>query len=134
MCCLQVTVCLVSVIHRQSVSEVIVRGLCDVCSNINSVTFLTDEQNAHSLCPVETPTHLFSVRIPRRSVWHRQPHMYPPNSVPSDVCCKIQASRLTTLVSNESRFSCSCTEILVFLTCSERKSRPTFCHDFSSSV
>jgi hypothetical protein len=32
------------------------------------------------------------------------------------IICKIQASRLTTLVCNESRCSCSYTEILVFLT------------------
>ena len=32
------------------------------------------------------------------------------------IICKIQASRLTTLVRNESSCSCSCTEILAFLT------------------
>jgi hypothetical protein len=32
------------------------------------------------------------------------------------IICKIQVSRLTTFVCNESRCSCNCTEILVFLT------------------
>ena len=32
------------------------------------------------------------------------------------IICKIQDSRLTTLVCNESRCSCRCTEILAFLT------------------
>jgi hypothetical protein len=57
------TVCFSSVIDRQSVSEMIVRGLCDVCSKINSVTVVIDEQNGLSLCPTETPTNLVTVRI-----------------------------------------------------------------------
>jgi hypothetical protein len=57
-------VCFSSVIDRQSVSLVIVRGLCDVWSKIKSVTFVTDEQNALSLCPVEVPANLVVVRIP----------------------------------------------------------------------
>ena len=77
--------CFYLVIIRQSVSVVIIRGLCDVFSNINSVTFITDEQNALSLCPAEGPANLVAVRIPRLSVRHRQPHMYPRRSVPSDV-------------------------------------------------
>jgi hypothetical protein len=36
MFCLQATVCFSSAIDGQSVSAVIVRGLCDVCNNINS--------------------------------------------------------------------------------------------------
>ncbi len=39
------------------ISVVIVRGLCDVCRNINSVTFVTDEQNTLSLCPEEAPVN-----------------------------------------------------------------------------
>jgi hypothetical protein len=85
MCCLETTLCFSSVIDGQSVSTVIVRGPCNVCNNINSVTFVTDEQNAHSLCPAEGPANLVAVRIPRLSVWHRQPHMYPRSSVPLDV-------------------------------------------------
>ena len=85
MCCLESTVCFSPVIDGQSVSTVIVRGLCDVCNNINSVTFITDEQNARSLCPAEAPANLVAVRIPRLSVRHRQPHMYPRSSAPSDV-------------------------------------------------
>ena len=85
MCCLEATVCFSSAIDGQSVSAVIVRGLCDVCNNINSVTFVTDEQNARSLCPAEGPANLVAVRIPRLSVRRRQPHMYPRTSAPSDV-------------------------------------------------
>ena len=44
MCCLEDTVCFSSVIDGQSVSSVIVRGLCDVYNNINSDTFVTDEK------------------------------------------------------------------------------------------
>jgi hypothetical protein len=68
-CCLQTTVCLSSEIDRQSVSVVIVRGLCDVYNNINSVTFITKEQNSRSLCPAGTPENFVVVRIPRHSVW-----------------------------------------------------------------
>jgi hypothetical protein len=85
MCCLEATVCFSSAIDGQSVSAVIVRGLCDVCNNINAVTFVTDEQNARSLCPAEGPANLVAVRIPRLSVWHRQSHMYLRSSAPSDV-------------------------------------------------
>ena len=85
MCCLEATVCFSPVMDRQSVSVVIVRELCDVCNNMNSVTFVTDEQNALSLCPAEAPANLVAVRIPRLSVRHRQPHMYPRNSAPSHV-------------------------------------------------
>ncbi len=62
MCCLETTVCF---------SPVIVRGLCDVCRNINSVTFVTDEQNFLPLCPGEDPTNLVAVRIPLLSVRSR---------------------------------------------------------------
>ena len=44
MCYMDDTVCFSPVIDRQSVSEVIVRGLCDVCSKMNSVTVVIDEQ------------------------------------------------------------------------------------------
>ena len=71
MCCLEATVCLSSAIDGQSVLTVIVRGLCDVWNNINSVTFVTDEQNARSLCPAESPGHLVVVRIPRLPVRRR---------------------------------------------------------------
>jgi hypothetical protein len=50
-------------IDRQSVSPVIVRGLCDVWSKINSATFVTEEQNAFSLCRGEGPANLVAVRI-----------------------------------------------------------------------
>ena len=63
MCCLETTVSLSAVIDRQMVSVVIVRGLCDVWSKINSVTFVTDEQNELSLCPGEDPPNLVVVRI-----------------------------------------------------------------------
>jgi hypothetical protein len=63
MCFLETTLCFSPVIERQSVSVVIVRRLCDVCSKINSVTFVTDEQRL-SMCPTEPPTNLDPVRIP----------------------------------------------------------------------
>ena len=85
MFCLQATVCFSSAIDGQSVSAVIVRGLCDVCNNINAVTIVTDEQNARSLCPPKGPANLVAVRIPRLSVRRRQTHMYPRSSAPSDV-------------------------------------------------
>ena len=85
MCCLEDTVCFSSTIDRNSVSVVIVRGLCDVWRNINSVTFVTDEQNPLSLCPPEGPANLVAVRIDRLSVRYWQTHMYPRSSVPSDV-------------------------------------------------
>jgi hypothetical protein len=85
MCCLESTVCFSSAIDGQSVSAVIVRGLCHVCNSINSVTFVTDEQNSDSLCPTEGPANLVPVRIPSLSVRLREPHMYPRSSAPSDV-------------------------------------------------
>ena len=85
MCYLEATVCFSSAIDGQSVSAVIARGLCDVCNNINAVTFVTDEQNAHSLCPAEGPANLVAVRIPRLSVRRRQSPMYLRSSAPSDV-------------------------------------------------
>jgi hypothetical protein len=72
-------------IDRQSVSPVIVRGLCDVWSKINSATFVTEEQNAFSLCPAEGPANLDAVRIRCVSVLYTQPHMYPQSSAPSNV-------------------------------------------------
>ena len=44
------------------------------------------------------------------------------------IICKIQASRLTTLVRNESRCSCSCTEILAFLTMKLELPSPLLSH------
>ena len=67
MCCQEATVCFSTVIDRRSVSVVIVRGLCDVCvtvwSNMNSATFVTDEQNTLSQCPAEGVANLVPVRI-----------------------------------------------------------------------
>ncbi len=89
MCSLETTVCFSPVIDKQSFSVVIVRGLCDTWRKMNSTTFVTDEQNALSLCPPEGPTNLVTVRIRCLSVGHMQPHMYPRSkcrrSVPSDV-------------------------------------------------
>ncbi len=69
MCCLEATVCFSSAIDGQSVSAVIVRGLCDVCNNINAVTFVTDEQNARSLCPPEDGMLVFCQRQPHLVVY-----------------------------------------------------------------
>ena len=77
--------CFSLTIDRQGFSVAIVRGLCDVWRNMNAVTFVTDEQNALSLCPAEGPANLVAVRIPRLSVRRRQPHMYLRSSAPSDV-------------------------------------------------
>ena len=85
MCYLEVTVYFSPVIDRQSVSTVIVRGLCDAWSKMKSATLVTDEQNALSLCPTEDPANLVAVRIRCLSVWCMQPHMYPRRCVPSDV-------------------------------------------------
>ena len=85
MCCLEATVYLSKVIDRQSISPGIVRGLFDVCSNMKSATFVTDERNAVSLCPAERPANLVAVRIRCLSVRRMQPHMYPRSSAPSDV-------------------------------------------------
>jgi hypothetical protein len=85
MCYLETTVCLSQAIDRQSVSVMIDRGQCDVCSKINSSTFVTDEQNTLSLCPAQDPTNLVAVRIGCLSVRCMQPHMYPQSSAPSDV-------------------------------------------------
>jgi hypothetical protein len=75
---MQATVYFSEVIDRQSVSSLILRGLCDVWSKINSATFVTDEQNVFSLCPGEV-----------RETWLpfvcTQPHMYPKISAPSNV-------------------------------------------------
>ncbi len=63
MCSIQTTVYLSETIDRQSVSPVIVRGLCDVWIKINSATFVTDEQNVLALCPAEDPANLVALRI-----------------------------------------------------------------------
>ena len=77
--------CFSAAIDRRSVSTVIVRGLCDVWSNMNSAAFVTDEQNARSLCPAEGAANLVAVRIRCLSVRRMKPHMYPRSSAPSDV-------------------------------------------------
>jgi hypothetical protein len=63
---MQDTVYFSEAIDRQSVSPVIVRGLCDVWNKINSATFVTEEQNAFSLCRAEGPANLVTVRIERQ--------------------------------------------------------------------
>jgi hypothetical protein len=78
-------VCFSPVIDRRSVSTVIIRGQCDVWSNKNSATFLTDEQNALSLCPAQGVANLVAVRIRCLSVRRMQPHIYPRTFTPSDV-------------------------------------------------
>ena len=82
---LESTVCFSPAIDRQSFSASIVRGLCDVWSNMNAATFETDEQNALSLCPAEGPANMVAVRIRGLSVCRMDPHMYPRSSAPSDV-------------------------------------------------
>jgi hypothetical protein len=62
-CCLEVTVHFSPAIDRQSVSTVIVEGLCDAWSKMKSDTLVTDEQNELSLCPAEGPANLVAVRI-----------------------------------------------------------------------
>jgi hypothetical protein len=57
------TVCFSPVIDRRSDSVVIVRGLCGVWINMNAATFVTDEQDALSLCPAEDVANLVAVRI-----------------------------------------------------------------------
>jgi hypothetical protein len=84
MCGQEYTVCFSS-IDRRSVSVVIVRGLCDVWCNNNSTTFVTDEQNTLSLCPMEGEANVVTVRIRCLSVCHMQPHVYPRSSAPSGV-------------------------------------------------
>ena len=82
---MQATVYFSETIDRQSVLPVIVSGLCDVWSKINSATFVTEEQNAFSLCRAEGPANLVAVRIRCVSVLYTQPHMYPQSSPPSNV-------------------------------------------------
>jgi hypothetical protein len=52
---------------------------------MNSVAFVTDEQNTLSLCPTEGVANLVAVRIRCLSVGRMQTHMYPRSSAPSDV-------------------------------------------------
>ena len=85
MCCCEATVCFSPAIDRQRFSAAIVRGLCDVWSNINAATFVTDEQNALSLCPAEGPAKLVAVRIRGLSLRRMQPHTYLRSSAPSHV-------------------------------------------------
>ncbi len=77
--------CFSTVIDRQNFWVVIVRGLCDVWRDMNSVTFETDEQNTLSLCAAEGEASLVAVRIRCPSVGRLQPQMYPRRSPPSDV-------------------------------------------------
>ena len=85
--------CFSPAIDRRSVSEVIVRGLCDVWSNMNSAPFVTDEQNTRSLCPAEGAANLVAVRIRYLSVWRMEPHMYARSSAPSDVYSDMYVKR-----------------------------------------
>jgi hypothetical protein len=82
---LESTVCFSPAIDRQSFSASIVRGLCDAWSNMKAATFVTDEQNALSLCPAEGPANMVPVRIRGLSVCRMDPHMYPRSSAPADV-------------------------------------------------
>ena len=52
---------------------------------MNAATFVTDEQNALSLCPAEGPANMVPVRIRGLSVCRMDPHMYPRSSAPADV-------------------------------------------------
>ncbi len=52
---------------------------------MNAPTFVTDEQNALSLCPAEGPTNMIAVRIRGLSVCRMDPHTYLRSSAPSDV-------------------------------------------------
>ena len=72
-------------IDRQSVSSSIVRAICNVFRKNNYATFVTDEQNALSLCPAKGRRNLLAVRIPSVSVLRTHPHMYPRRSTPLDV-------------------------------------------------
>ena len=72
-------------IDRESVSASIVRAICDVWRKMNCATFVTDEQNALSLCPAEGPRNLLAVRIRCVSVLRTHPHMYPRRSTHLDV-------------------------------------------------
>ena len=83
--CVEVTVSFSPVIDRQSVSVVIVRGLCDDWNKMNSVALVTDEQNSLSLWSVERPANLVVVRIRCLSVWCIKPDMYPRSCAPSEV-------------------------------------------------
>jgi hypothetical protein len=78
-------VCFSPVIDRQRFSVAIVRELCDVWSNMNAATFVTDEQNALSLCPPEGPANLVVIRIRGLSLRRMEPHTYLRSSAPSDV-------------------------------------------------
>jgi hypothetical protein len=86
--------------------------------------------NSPSFCAAQATSHVSSELCTFRClvghVWQRcGPVSRNTVGTMVDVCqvmvahtiiCKIQASRLSTLVRNESRCSCSCTEILAFLT------------------
>ncbi len=72
-------------IDRQTVCSSIVREICNVWRKINCATFVTDEQNALSLCPAKGRRNFLAVRIPCVSVVRTHPHMYPQRSTPLDV-------------------------------------------------
>ena len=72
-------------IDRESVFPSIVRAICNVWRKINCAAFVTDEQNALSLCPVEGRANLVPVRIRCVSVLRTHPHMYPRRSTRLDV-------------------------------------------------
>ena len=85
MCYCEATVCFSPAIDRQRFSAAIVRELCDVWSTMNAATFVTDEQNALSLCPAEETANLVAVRIRGFSLRHMETHTYLRSSTPSDV-------------------------------------------------
>ena len=91
MCCCEATVCFSPVIDRQRFSAAIVRGLCDVWSNMNDTTFETDEQITLSLCPAQGPANLVAVRIRGLSLRRMEHHTYLRSSAPSDVQSDVYA-------------------------------------------
>ena len=73
------------VIDRQRVSSPIVRAIRVGWTTINDAASVKDDRIGLSLCPVEGPTNLVTVRILCVSVLRTHPHMYPRNSVRLDV-------------------------------------------------
>ncbi len=141
MCCLETTVYFSPVIDRPRVSVSIVRGLCDDWRKIKSSSFITDEQ-MHSHCVLEKTRQTwlqfefiaFLCDIFNLTFILVQSDMYVKDPIlcrarqcgtmvdvsqvmiAHTITCQIHASRHTTPLCNELRYSCSCTEILVLLT------------------
>jgi hypothetical protein len=119
MCCLEATVCFS---YR--------RTKCALTVSWRRPGKLGCRSNSPSLCAAQATSHVSSELCTFRCLLGHVCQRCAPvsrNTVGTmvDVCqvmvahtiiCKIQTSRLTTLVRNESRCSCSYTEILVFLT------------------